>query len=87
VIAELAETVKGPHMHGALTQAYADENSLFFWETSAKTNVNVAEVFNDIAERLPRAAAAAAPQQPTGGITLTEPAPEQKKKSSCCSTA
>lgn len=68
-------------------QAYADENSLFFWETSAKTNVNVAEVFNDIAERLPRAAAAAAPQQSTGGITLTEPAPEQKKKSSCCSTA
>ncbi|CAL5218856.1 g588 [Coccomyxa viridis] len=68
-------------------KAYAEENSLFFWETSAKTNVNVAEVFNDIAERLPRAAAAAAPQQPTGGITLTEPAPEQKKKSSCCSTA
>lgn len=67
-------------------QAYAEENSLFFWETSAKTNVNVAEVFNDIAERLPRASAAA-PQQPTGGITLTEPAPEQKKKSSCCSTA
>jgi len=87
VIAELAQTVKGPHMHGAFTQAYADENSLFFWETSAKTNVNVAEVFNDIADRLPRAAAAAAPQQPTGGITLTEPAPEQKKKSSCCSTA
>ena len=73
------------HCNG-LMQAYADENSLFFWETSAKTNVNVAEVFNDIAERLPRAAAAP-PQQPTGGITLTEPAPEQKKKSSCCSTA
>ena len=39
-------------------QAYADENSLFFWETSAKTNVNVAEVINDIAER--RGARAAA---------------------------
>ncbi len=76
------------HLKSAMrAQAYAEENSLFFWETSAKTNVNVAEVFNDIAERLPRAAAAAAPQQSTGGITLTEPAPEQKKKSSCCSTA
>ncbi len=64
-------------------QAYADENSLFFWETSAKTNVNVAEVFHDIAERLPRASAA--PQPPVGGITLTETVPERAKKSACCS--
>jgi len=64
-------------------QAYADENSLFFWETSAKTNVNVAEVFQDIAQRLPRAAAA--PQPPVGGITLTETVPERPKKSACCS--
>ena len=66
-----------------LAQAYADENSLFFWETSAKTNVNVAEVFQDIAERLPRASAA--PQPPVGGITLTETVPERAKKSACCS--
>ncbi|CAL8470005.1 g9547 [Coccomyxa elongata] len=64
-------------------KAYADENSLFFWETSAKTNVNVAEVFQDIAERLPRASAA--PQPPAGGITLTETVPERAKKSACCS--
>ncbi|EIE25802.1 small rab-related GTPase [Coccomyxa subellipsoidea C-169] len=64
-------------------KAYADENSLFFWETSAKTNVNVAEVFHDIAERLPRASAA--PQPPVGGITLTETVPERAKKSACCS--
>ena len=68
-----------------LLQAYAEENGLFFWETSAKANVNVAEVFNDIAERLPRAAA---PQQPPqqGGITLSEAAPERSKKSACCSS-
>ncbi|BDA44019.1 Ras-related protein Rab-5C [Coccomyxa sp. Obi] len=64
-------------------KAYADENSLFFWETSAKTNVNVAEVFQDIAERLPRASVA--PQPQAGGITLTETVPERAKKSACCS--
>ena len=65
-------------------QAYAEENGLFFWETSAKANVNVAEVFNDIAERLPRAAAPQPPQQ--SGITLSEATPERPKKSACCSS-
>lgn len=72
------------HISFVVIQAYADENNLFFWETSAKTNVNVAEVFHDIAERLPRASAA--PQPPQGGITLTETTPERPKKSSCCSS-
>ncbi len=63
-------------------QAYAEENGLFFWETSAKANSNVAEVFADIAARLPRAAAPASP--PLGGITLTDAAPERAKKSACC---
>ncbi len=53
------QSVTGTRWGGA--QAYAEENGLFFWETSAKSNVNVAEVFQDIAERLPRAAAP--PQQ------------------------
>jgi Ras-related protein Rab-5C len=73
--------------HRAVTvedaQAYADENGLQFWETSAKSNLNVNEVFVDIAKRLPRPTASA-PQAPTGGIQLTEQAPEQSKKSSCC---
>jgi len=61
-------------------QAYAAENGLFYWETSAKTNVNVQEVFEDIAKRLPRAAA---PPPIAGGITLDAPA-QQPKKSTCC---
>lgn len=32
-------------------QAYADENGLVYWETSAKTNANVSELFEDIAKR------------------------------------
>jgi Ras family len=35
-------------------QAYADENGLVYWETSAKTNANVSELFDDIAKRCAR---------------------------------
>jgi small GTP-binding protein len=35
-------------------KSYADENNLLFKETSAKTAVNVNEVFTDIATRLPK---------------------------------
>jgi Ras-related protein Rab-5C len=63
-------------------QAYADENGLVYWETSAKTNANVSELFDDIAKRLPRSAPTPAP---AGGITLEQP-PPQPKKAACCST-
>ncbi|KAK9809172.1 hypothetical protein WJX72_010637 [[Myrmecia] bisecta] len=63
-------------------QAYADENGLFFWETSAKANLNVSEVFTDIAKKLPRAQAAQ--PQATGGITLTQEPPQRPKKAGCC---
>ena len=35
-------------------QAYALENGLTYWETSAKSNTNVNDMFEDIAKRLPR---------------------------------
>mmetsp|Transcript_37540 Transcript_37540/g.96006 ORF Transcript_37540/g.96006 Transcript_37540/m.96006 type:complete len:128 (+) Transcript_37540:412-795(+) len=63
-------------------QAYADQNGLFFLETSAKAATNVDDIFNTIAERLPKSAA---PPTPSGGITLTGDAPEpQANKKSCC---
>ena len=81
-------------------QAYADENGLFFMETSAKTanNVNgamrvcvgalptaltngrLAELFYEIARKLPKTAPVTAP---ASGLVLTDKAP-LKKKSQCC---
>ena len=63
-------------------QAYADENSLVFWETSAKANLNVTDVFQSIAEKLPKAASAnAQPQQ--SNIQLNAQ-PERPKKAGWC---
>jgi hypothetical protein len=62
-------------------QAYAQENGLAYWETSAKSNTNVNDVFVDIAKRLPQAQAV---QATATGIQLTEQAHSQPRKSGCC---
>ncbi|XP_062840651.1 ras-related protein Rab-5A isoform X2 [Anolis carolinensis] len=66
-------------------QSYADDNSLLFMETSAKTSMNVNEIFMAIAKKLPKNE-----PQNTGansvrgrGVDLTEPT--QQTKSQCCS--
>uniref|UniRef100_V9LGC8 Ras-related protein Rab-5B-like protein n=1 Tax=Callorhinchus milii TaxID=7868 RepID=V9LGC8_CALMI len=66
-------------------QAYADDNSLLFMETSAKTAMNVNDLFLAIAKKLPKSE----PQSVTGtpgrnrGVDLHETA--QQNKSQCCS--
>lgn len=63
-------------------QSYADENGLYFVETSAKTSVNVGELFNEIAKRLPKPKPTA--KEPgSGNVVLTRDAPP-KKKQQCC---
>ena len=76
--ADLADARQVPAEEG---KAYADENGLSFWETSAKSNQNVAELFKDIAVRLPKAASAN--QQPQNNIQLSQQ-PERPKKAGCC---
>jgi Ras-related protein Rab-5C len=62
-------------------KAYAQENGLAYWETSAKSNINVNDVFVDIASRLPQAQTV----QPTAtGIQLTEQTPSQPRRGGCC---
>ncbi|XP_047390350.1 ras-related protein Rab-5A-like [Sciurus carolinensis] len=66
-------------------QSYADDNSLLFMETSAKTPMNVNEIFMAIAKKLPKNE----PQNPGANsargrrVDLTEPT--QPTRSQCCS--
>ncbi|KAG2318423.1 hypothetical protein Bca52824_011636 [Brassica carinata] len=61
-------------------QTYAQENGLFFMETSAKTAVNVKEIFYEIGRRLPRVQ----PTENPTGMVLPEKAMDRAVSSSCC---
>lgn len=68
-------------------QTYADDNSLLFMETSAKTAMNVNEIFMAIAKKLPKNEAqggAGTGGRPRTGVDLQEAAPQGR--SSCCSS-
>lgn len=75
--ADLADKRK---VETAEAQAYADENGLFYMETSAKTAANVNELFYEIARKLPRQAPAPAPAT----LRIDPQAAKKDKKSNCC---
>uniref|UniRef100_A0A1D1Z7L1 Ras-related protein RABF2b n=1 Tax=Anthurium amnicola TaxID=1678845 RepID=A0A1D1Z7L1_9ARAE len=62
-------------------QRYAQENGLFFMETSAKNAMNVNEIFYHIARKLLHDQ----PAQHLSGMTLTDRPAERITKASCCS--
>nr|ACG45672.1 ras-related protein RHN1 [Zea mays] len=62
-------------------KAYAQENGLFFMETSAKTATNVNDVFYEIAKKLLQGQQV---QNPQGGMVLNQRPPERMVSSSSC---
>lgn len=65
---------------------YAEESGLLYFEASAKTNVNVTEIFDAVADGLPKATAATASPGGGGGVQLDEPAAPPSRKNACCAT-
>eukprot|EP01018_Ginkgo_biloba_P029946 Gb_39564 [translate_table: standard] len=76
--ADMVEKIKVPSEEAKI---YAQENGLFFMETSAKTAQNVNELFYEIARRLPKAQ----PVQRPAGMVLTDRSSERARNFSCCS--
>ncbi|XP_043922169.1 ras-related protein Rab-5A [Protopterus annectens] len=65
-------------------QSYADDNSLLFMETSAKTSMNVNEIFMAIAKKLPKnESQSTGASANRGRVDLTESTPQPKNQ--CCS--
>ena len=68
-------------------QAYADENGLIFMETSAKTALNVNDIFMAIARKLPKNqdGAGAGPGRPGGPPLLVGPPSNARgSEGGCC---
>jgi len=76
-----ADLVEARQVPAEEAKAYAQENGLFFMETSAKTAINVNDVFYEIAKKLLQGQQV---QNPQGGMVLNQRPPERMVSSSSC---
>jgi len=66
-------------------QAYAEENGLLYFETSAKTAANVNELFVAIAKKLPTKVVPASLNQKLGRVELdSQVKPKPQDEGGCC---
>ncbi|XP_072988347.1 ras-related protein Rab5A [Typha latifolia] len=77
-----ADMIEARQVSAEEAQTYAQENGLFFMETSAKTAINVNDIFYEIAKRLLQGRP---DQNPQGMILTQRPAERIVNSSSCCS--
>jgi Ras-related protein Rab-5C len=64
-----------------VAKAYAEEQGIFFTETSAKTADNVNELFTTIAKKLPKVLP---PQEPKTGSIVVDNTGLSEAKGKCC---
>ncbi|XP_037094859.1 ras-related protein Rab-5B-like [Pollicipes pollicipes] len=65
-------------------QTYAEDNGLLFMETSAKTAMNVNEIFLAIAKKLPKSEPGGAASGAGGGRTLSDGDSDPRGSGGCC---
>ncbi|KAF0911319.1 hypothetical protein E2562_008068 [Oryza meyeriana var. granulata] len=78
-----ADLVEARQVPAEEAKTYAQENGLFFMETSAKTAINVNDVFHEIANKLLQGQQAQ--DTPAGMVLNQRPAERMVSSSSCCS--
>ncbi|KAG1348071.1 ras-related protein Rab5A [Cocos nucifera] len=77
-----ADLLEARQVSAEEAQTYAQENELFFMETSAKTAINVNDIFYEIAKRLLQSQSV---QDPQVSILMDRPAERFVNRTSCCS--
>jgi len=65
-------------------RAYAEDNGVLFMETSAKTAHNVSEIFEAIANTLPKKTAKEPTRPPDSGFVVRDEAGMREPKKGCC---